>query len=80
MMQTSPKPSISPLERRQNDSMDVKSPPPSSSGTHPVLDVINPDATGKKAEAFDQIQSRKRGNINLPLCVREMPNTSSGAA
>lgn len=59
MMQTSPKPSISPLERRQNDSMDVKSPPPSS-GTHPVLDVINPDGIGEKAEAFDQIQSRKK--------------------
>lgn len=57
MMLTSPEASISPLQQRQNHSVDVKHPPPpphptppSSSETHPVLDVINPDVTKKKRE------------------------------
>lgn len=50
MMQTSPRPSISPLEQRQKRQRGCEPPPPPSSETHPVLDVINPDATKKKRD------------------------------
>lgn len=81
MMQTSPEPSTRPSSTPKPKRGREHPPPPE---THPVLDVINPDTTKKnpkqtKNRLFVYTQ-RGNGSSSLPLCVREIPNASSGAA